>query len=178
VFGKTNTGFSFIEIIVAIAIVGVMAAIVIPRLRVRGTSEIDALVNKIAELTQQGYERALVTGKVHRVFFTITTGQPSKAALQVAEDTKPGDELKFVPVPAEYNPTSFEWDERLRIVNFYIRGTDEGSGLKTAWFYILPDGLSQEIVMNIGDEQTPDERGLVLNPFHVKFSVYDSFQKA
>ena len=179
VFGKAKTGFSLIEIIVAIAIIGVMAAIIVPRLRVRGGKEIDVMVDSIAALTSSGYERALMTGKVHRVFFMMK--EPAHVELQIAQDTKASDtELKFTKAPADYNTVSFAWDlERFDIKNFYIKGSDEAArgNLKDAWFYILPDGLSQEIVINIHDRQTGDERGLILNPFHVKFAVYDTFQK-
>lgn len=178
VFGKAKSGFSLIEIIVAITIIGVMAAIVVPRLRFRGGNEIDTLVDKLAALTSSGYERALMTGKVHRIFFMMK--EPAHVELQIAQDKKANDiELKFVRAPEEYNTVTFTWDERFVIKNFYIKGFDEAAkgNLKDAWFYILPDGLSQEIVINIRDEQTGDERGLSLNPFHVKFSVYDTFQK-
>lgn len=175
---KVKLGFSLLEIIIAIAIIGVMAMIVVPRLRFRGGNALDALVDKIATLTNSGYERAIMTGKLHRVFFSFK--EHPYVELQIARDKKASDtEQKFEKAATEYATVSFDWDERFVVKNFYIKGFDEAAkgNLNDAWFYILPEGMSQEIVINIVDETTGDERGLVLNPFHVKFTMYDTFQK-
>jgi prepilin-type N-terminal cleavage/methylation domain-containing protein len=173
-----KSGFSLIEIIVAIAIIGVMAAIVIPRLNIRTGRELDLLVDRLANLTAQGYERAILNGTIHRVYFSFK--EPAQVELQEAQPLKKGEsELQFKKVPADYNKVSFLFDERFIIKNFFIKGHDEAARgvLKDAFFYILPDGTSQEIIINILDSVTSDEAGLVLNPFLVKFTVYDTFQK-
>lgn len=181
--GNKQHGFSLIEIIIAIAIVGVMAMIVVPRLRFRGGNELDKLTDQIAALTTLGYERAVMTGKVHRVFFAFKEHPYVELQVAVAAktlpDKAPDTELKFEKAAADYNKVSFAWDERFVVKNFYIKGFDEAArgNLTTAFFYIMPDGVSQEIVINILDTATQDEAGLVLNPFHVKFTVYDTFQK-
>lgn len=171
-------GFSLIEIIVAITIIAIMAAILIPRLRMRGTRDLDALVDHIAALTSLGYERAIMTGKIHRIMFHMK--EPAQIELQVMRDEKLGEsEHKFVRAEADYDAVSFDWSDQLSVKNFYIKGFDEAAkgNLKDAWFYLLPNGMSQEIIINIVDEKTNDERGLVLNPFHGTFTSYDTFQK-
>lgn len=179
---KAKAGFSFIELIVAIMILGIMATLVVSRVMFRGPREIDAVAANITRLTQMGYERAVLTGKLHRVFFDFAQDAP-EFRLEVLADgaQKDAPELKdqkFTPVSVEYNKTRYAWPEQVTIKNFYIKTIDEAArGLKTAWFYIMPEGITQEIVINMADELLQDTRGMILNPFTVRFTIYDSFQK-
>ena len=176
---KRHDGFTLLELIIGLAIIGIMATVLVPRLKWRGTKPIDQFVAKITSLTRVGYERAILSGKVHRVYFSFR--EPMKVTLQVSsgEHSTLG-EAQFVSATTAYAPISYTWDsEKFSFLNFYIKGIDEAKrdGLKDAWFFILPEGISQEIIINIRDEQTAAVRGLVLNPFTVKFSIYDSLRK-
>ena len=80
-------------------------------------------------------------------------------------------------------PASFSFKQ------FFVEGYDEigkygvGKKLESLWFFIVPDGLSQSVIINIVNkkEKGTAERfrpiGLVLNPFMVQFKAYDTFQK-
>ena len=161
-------------------ILGIMATLVVSRIAFRGPRDIDLVVNNISRVTQAGYERAVLTGVLHRVFFDFSTEAP-EFRLEMLKDADKNKELKdqtFEPVQIAYNTTRVAWPENIVIKNFYIKTIDEAArGLKTAWFFIMPEGFSQEIVINMVDEKNRDERGLVLNPFTVRFVSYDSFQK-
>jgi len=176
----SKPGFSFIEIIVAMMIMGIMAALVMPQLLVRGERAVDTFVADIAKITQLGIERAVLTGKVHRIFFDFKADEKPTMSLQVlAEKQDAGGERKFEPVGADYIKTSYPLHNQIAIKNFYLLGVDKAAegALKTSWYYLLPEGVSQEIIINISDELTGDTAGLVLNPFSVRFTVYDTFQK-
>jgi prepilin-type N-terminal cleavage/methylation domain-containing protein len=174
----TRSGFTLIELIVAIAIIGVMATIFVPRLRSRPAQPLDQLVQKIQELTKLGYERAITTGKVHRIMFRFKE-EPS-VQLEMGGDQRTSlGEMKFFPIGAIGSlPTRVPWEERFVVKNFYIKGFDEAAkNLKDAFLYLLPEGLSQESVINIRDEQAGATRGMVLNPFTVQWAIYDTLQK-
>src|SRR2546430_125877 len=64
-------GFSLIEIMVALLIVAIMGAIFIPRFAARGARPLDLVTERIITLTQAGYDRAIMTGKLHRVLFSL-----------------------------------------------------------------------------------------------------------
>jgi len=155
---------------------GIMAAVVIPRLFTRKDRPIEMLVEQIAQLTTMGYERAIITGKRHRLFFEIA--DTSSVSLQVEHVNPASKEQKFLAVNDSYMQDSYRWDNRCFIPNFYIKAIDEAGhkSLKTAWFFIQPQGTAQEVIINIKDEETGDERGMVLNPFTVHFTVYETFQ--
>lgn len=176
---KSHTGFSLIEILVALAIMSIMALVLVPRLKVRGHQPIDQLVEHIVSLSRMGYERAILTGKTHRVYFFFR--DPARISLEVIKDDKSTTgEWQFASAAAAYAPVTYPWDlERFTVLNFYIKNIDEArnKGLKDAWFFVLPQGVSQEVIINIRDEVTSEVRGLVLNPFTVQFTVYDAARK-
>ena len=58
----------------------------------------------------------------------------------------------------------------------------EGRQTTELWFFIVPEGLAQDVVINLLDMRDKDrgkakQVGLVLNPFAAQFKSYDSFQK-
>lgn len=170
------TGFTLLELIVAIAIIGVMATIFVPRLRSPAAQPIDQLSQKISALTKLGYEQAISTGKVHRIIFKFKEDAAVQLEMGGDEKTSLGD-MKFYPVASIGSlPTRITWDPRFVVKNFYIKGFDEATHTQM-WFYLLPEGISQEIVINIRDEQAGATRGMVLNPFTVQWAVYDTPQK-
>lgn len=175
----SKSGFTLIELIVAIAIIGVMATIFVPRLRSPAATPIDQLTQKIKELTRLGYERAITTGKVHRIMFRFK--EDPSIQLEIGGDQRTSlGEMKFFPIGAVGSlPTRIAWEDRFAIKNFYIKGFDEVARgpLKDAFLYLLPEGLSQESVINIRDEKAGATRGMVLNPFTVQWAVYDTLQK-
>ena len=51
------------------------------------------------------------------------------------------------------------------------------------WFYVVPDGMTQRVTINMTDSQDidsggrPAKIGLVLNPFNAQFATHDTFKK-
>jgi len=173
-----KTGFSLIELIVAIAIIGIMATIIMPRILNKPSNTLDTFIENVNLITRTGYEQAIITGNVHRIFFNMKAETPFIELQIEKHDKKSSTPREFIPVLIPYIRTKFAVPPTVNIKNFYIKGIDEATGgtLKDAWYYILPSGLSQEIIISISDTQKPIMRSLVLNPFTVKFSVYDTPQ--
>jgi type II secretion system protein H len=178
-------GFSLIEILVAIMLVGIMATIVVPSFRAKDPrKERRQFFTELNTLTRLAWSYALVTGKVQRLVVDFTKG-----TLQLQEATDKKDE-KGEPVfvaSKGYIQRTVTWPKQLQIQNFYIEGFDEmerfgGRPTGTVWFFVTPQGLAQPVTMNIVD--TSDRsRGsarpisLVLNPFSAQFKEYATFQK-
>ena len=182
-----NQGFTLIEIVVAIAIIGFMAAIVVPNMfGPTASAERKSFIAKVNGLLFLGWQQALITHKIHMVTFDIAH---KKVFLEVIESVGSDNKPKTTPVKINYQSTSIVWPEQFEMQNFYIEGFDEvktNMATKTAekyFFYIMPDGLAQDVTINIFDTKdilpsgSARPVGLVLNPFSVQLKEYDAFQK-
>ncbi len=179
--GNSKTGFTFIELLVVIMLMGIVATMIIPNLQQRLPGhQRKAFVNELNTLLAFGWQSALATQQVHKVSFDLNA---RKANLEVEEVSADGSTVVDKPVTQAYRKTSYEWPETIEIKNFYIDGVDDlgktDRDVFNVWFYIVPEGLSQQIIMNVVDtSQTPQiELGLVLNPFTAQLKTYDTFQR-
>lgn len=182
-------GFTLLEILVAVAIIGLTAALVIPNFMGRTAKYARReTIAKLNALTNFAWRNALIDNKIYKVNFNLKAGQPSIISIEVETGIYEKGEPTFKSVDRAYTDTEFEWPEHLEIKQFLIEKFDEMSrfrGRKTesVWFYIMPDGLTQDVIINLVDikDEMSDGRprpvGLVLNPFSAQFKVYDSFQK-
>ena len=186
--GSNKRGFTLLEILVVLAIIGIMATIVVPSFKsILPRREREAFVSKLNALMRYAWQHALIERKAHKmsvnfekklIWIEMATGSPNK-------EGKPD----FAPIKGAYLNTSMVIPSSIQIKNFIIEGYDEmsryaaGSKLQDSWFFIMPDGLTQTVTINFLDtRQTnvagrPRQFGLVLNPFNAQFKVYDSFQK-
>ena len=186
-FGRFNQqGFTLIEILVAIVLIGIMATIVVPSLT-RGTGRYgrEQFIYQLQALVQLGWQSALSTGKIHRVLVDIDKRAISLGSASGTFD-KNGDP-EFKPAKVLFVKSSMTWPAHIQIKQFNIEGFDEmsryGVGRKTTemWFYIMPDGLTQEVTINALDTKDlknnkPRPFSLVLSPFSAIFKYYDTFQ--
>lgn len=190
--GIFKQGFTLLELLVAMAIIGIMATFIIPNLqRSRPGYERKNFFAQLNALTQYGKQQAIVTNKVQQVLFDFKTGVVQ--LLQEGASGAPKDSTGqpvFELVKAISVNTTLPIPDSLEIKNFYIEGTgfDEmtkfvGRKAGQVWFYIVAEGLAQEVIINIIDTKDetydgkPRQFGLVLNPFTVQFKEYDTFQK-
>ena len=96
-------------------------------------------------------------------------------------------EADFKDVAIQFVNTQYTWPEQLSFKHMYINGQEKlqqaGVKVTTAWFYIIPDGLTQDVIINTVDTKlldaqgAPVKMGLVVNPFTAQVKRYDTFQK-
>jgi prepilin-type N-terminal cleavage/methylation domain-containing protein len=183
-FYRNLHGFTFIELIVAIALIAAMATIVVPNLwRQTPDQERESFVAKLNAFTGLVWYNALVTGKLHKILIDLNAG---KLFAEVQTDQVTGQgELKFAPMELDYQASELVLEPRFRLREIYINGrnTMDGSNDKF-WFYISSDGLAQPVTLNFADQQVvPSSENsniysLVLNPFSAQFKLSDEEFKA
>jgi prepilin-type N-terminal cleavage/methylation domain-containing protein len=172
-----SRGFSLLELVIVIAIIAIIGVVAIPRFSAKKTEKIDTFFSQLNVLTKMAHTNAQITGAVHRILFDVahdiiiiekTTGAK----------TASGD-LVFEPIKSEYLKNSIAWPDDYDLRNFYIKGADELKGGKTnkVWFYIVPEGVGQQIVINIAARNDSGLWSFVLNPFTLQFKKYDEIQK-
>jgi type II secretion system protein H len=179
VFGKSKKqiGFSLIEILVVIMIIGVMATIVVPNLLQQAPGyKRKQFVTELNALMAITWEHALSTNQLHRVLFDFDT-RTIKIEVETKQDEK--GKTTFQNVSGVYRKTTYTWDKNLEIREFIVEGLKESKKIDKIWIFVTPEGLGQDVIINIVDvgEQKEVPLGLVLNPFIVQFKVYDTFQK-
>lgn len=158
-------GFTLIEIIVALLILGIMLTVGLPRLNRAGATIIDDFLVKLNTLVQEGAQRATTESVVYKITFNF------KAKPAVVELSAANKQVTAIIIP-----------EVISVDELYINRKLE-RGREEAWFFITPDGISQEVIINIIDTQrqetelTNSSFSFVLNPFTVQFKLYDFFQR-
>lgn len=186
-FGSSKSGFTLIEILVAIALVGLLATVVIPNFKnLSASKDRQTFIGQLNALTLFAWQQALITRKMHAMVFDI-----KKRMIRVEATTGELKEGKpiLAPLKRAHLKTAIAVPKNIEIKNFVIEGYDEigraGQGAETieTFFYIMPDGLTQRVTINFIDTKDknsakkPRQFGLVLNPFNGQFKAYDSFQK-
>ncbi|MFC1845561.1 hypothetical protein ACFLX2_00360 [Candidatus Dependentiae bacterium] len=187
VSGMTKPGIGLIELLLAIALLGVMAAIVIPNLGTGGAREQrEQFITDLNLITKFAWQKAVVTNKIHKIEFDM--GMRQVTVMQASKKIDAEGKPTFEPIQHSYMNTKIKIPSQLIFRNFYVETFDEmaryGAGKRTdaVWFYVVPEGLSQSVIINIVDIKDKvagrgKTIGLVLNPFSAQFGVYDEFKK-
>lgn len=184
--GMTRPGFSLIELVVAIGLLVLVAAVVVPRLGMRNPKqEREQFIAQLNGLTKFAWQNAITSRKTHQIDFDL-----QKKVVTILQDSgaeKKDGKLQTVPLQKSHERTSIKIPPQLLVKNFYIEGFDEmtsrtGKEITGAYFYIIPEGLTQSVIINIVDTKERivgrgKEIGLVLNPFSAQFKVYGTFKQ-
>lgn len=167
-------GFSLIELIAVIALIGIALAVIVPRISRGNDTALVDFIESVKMLTYTGYTNALITGKIHRIFFDV---EKSIIRLEKASDTVNAQgKFDFELVNIAGTKTAVKFDERIEIKRFSIQGKDEvakaaGITTETLWFFIMPEGLTQEITIAVSDTAQVQEKVMIINPFTAQFKV-------
>lgn len=179
----TKKGFTLIELLIAIAIIGMMMAIIIPMFQQQPGAARKKFIAQLNLLVQNAWQQSIITRAVHRIIFNFKDRQ----ALVERNITLSPDAKKFDFKEVQGSDMQLSWPSSLIIRQFLVEGFDEmkrfsNREAEIIWFYIVPDGMTQQVTINGIDkedsiENKPRQFGLVLNPFLAQFKEYDTFQK-
>lgn len=179
---KNQSGISLIEILVVLLLMSLMMTFAIPRFMSSQKGRTKKLFfNEFATLVSETMRQAVVTKKIHQIFWDI---DHKKIIVKVYDEktNEPSKHKKFKTLPDKTFASTMNIPESFLIENFFIQGGDEAAPGKTmhdVWTYIMPDGTSQNVIINIQDSQeTGNNRfSIIINPFFSQVKLHDSFQK-
>lgn len=158
-----KAGFTILELMIVILILGLIAAMGVPRFLRSGRTPTEDFIGRLNVLTQEAVQLCEQTHKPHRVFFDLLA---KKVSVQTAVGAVV---LKGIEIP-----------DAVEIQDVLINGKSQfttGSEKRTVYFLINPDGISQEVVLILIDHKvraSNPARGLYsfyLNPFTSVFRV-------
>jgi prepilin-type N-terminal cleavage/methylation domain-containing protein len=176
-----KSGFTLIELLIAIAIMAIMAGAIAPYLQFTPPGyERNQFITRLNSLVRLAWQQSVITNKVHRIVFDI-----KHRKIRVEKDISTNIQAKkqhFEPLRKMMLDSDIVIPRSIEIKQFFIEGVDEmkRSGSTTLiWFYIIPDGMTQQVTINCIDKEDPHIKplqfGLVLNPFTAQFKVYHEF---
>ncbi len=176
-------GFTLIELLIGITIIAILMAGIIPMMMQKEPGrERKQFTARLNALMQRTWQNAIITHAVHRILFDFEA-QKAFTEKDIAKSPT-AKKLEFEKVKGP--DTEISWPSTFIIQQFIVEGFDEmrslAGGAKTAWFYLIPDGMTQQVTINGIDkdeiiEGKPSRFGLVLNPYTAQFKAYDAFQK-
>lgn len=182
-----SPGFTLIELVIVIMLIALLGAIVVPNLRSRNPGyERKKLFDTLEGIVNVAQLEAVKKNTVHRVFFDLKSRQIRLEA--ASKETTSGGAPVYKPASTPSIKSNILMPENLEIKNFFIKGRDElgaarGHSTDTLWFYITPEGVAQEVIINmldtndLGANNNPAQASAVLNPFTLQFTLYDEFQQ-
>lgn len=177
---KNCAGISFIEILVVLLLVSLTMSFVIPRfLSSQHGKAKKQFFSEFSALVSHTLYQAVTTKKIHQIFWDIDHHEILAKTFDEKSEEK-NKHKQFKPMLASKNKIKIP--DSFLIHNFFIQGDDRikaGETMHNAWTYIMPDGTSQQLIVNIvnEEEQSNNRFSITINPFYSQVSLHDTFEK-
>lgn len=172
-------GFSLLELMVVIGIIGLLATIVLPRLTNKGPwARLNTFAQQMANTIRKVGDTALIEHTTYRIVI-----EPQKHTISAEYITKKLDsngkaiwQAKKFMAPK----IPFLWDKNIVLENIFINGKDELQKHEITtkiYIYISHTGIGQPTIINSTDRATRKKLSLKINPFTLDSTTSHEYQK-
>lgn len=181
----STRAFTLLEMLLVVFIVALLIAGAVPTLRqLMPRSQRQEFLAQLNVMVNRAWQEALATHKKHRIRFEL-----EQRRMLLEQETGRDDKNKAVysQVIDQFLETAYTWPESLQIKDFFIEGRDmvhvPGVRIHEIWFFVFPDGLAQDVIINMFDTQDTRESeagsrfALSLSPFTTRFNIHEAFIK-
>jgi prepilin-type N-terminal cleavage/methylation domain-containing protein len=163
-------GFSLIELVVVITIIAIMVAVVVPQLSRRETSAVRIFTAQLNAFMRFTTTHATTTNALHKIVFDLEHERIS-AEKALGGKSITGDDA-YEPLMSSYSAARVAIPHELVFQSILVNGADElaGAPTKKVWFFCVPHGLCQPVVITGRDTYRDEDFVVTLNPYSGQFS--------
>lgn len=179
---KNMAGISFIEVLVVLLLLSLFMSFAIPKFLSSQQGRAKKLFfSEFSVLVSDAMYQAIISKKIHQIFWDLDHHEITTKVYDAASSEQ-DKHKKFKPIAPGVFHSKIKLPESFLIRNFYIQQKDEmeaGVTKHTLWTYIMPDGTSQQILINIQDEAEDknNQFAIKINPFYSQVSLHHAFEK-
>lgn len=178
---KAGAAFTMMEMMVVIFLIGIISAIVIPRVAYRAPkSEWPNILDEVNNLVFFARQEAAANQKNYRLNFkSQSTGQDSVWVEEENDDPEKPMHKIYSAVSSSYFTPKYLFHESVKIKAVYLGKEEQLTEQRgQAFCYVIPDGLVQEVVMHLVrkvDDAEEVRATFKMMPFLGKFEHYEGF---
>ncbi len=166
-----KSGFTLIELIIVLLIMGLLISVGLPRFTDTGTNNTDKFIAHLNKLTLEGAHRAQRFNRVYKVFLNISGKNIELMPNIVQDNSSINSNIKIE--DSDVIPDSIE------ILDFLIDNKSQFSTSmsqkRSAYFLIGPSGITQDTKIIFKDHNSKPTRmrvyEILLNPFMAQFKL-------
>lgn len=172
---SSSPGFSLIEIMVVVALLGLLLAMVMPRLSRRApSSEWKTVLSEFNNLAQFARQESIAEQAVFRLNFSRGKNPaPDTVTVERLSKIGPDGKQEFTQASSPYLPTKYELAETIRFRAVFHGKQDQLQEGGQAFCYLIPDGLVQDTYVQLMRIENLKEEAVTLKmlPFDGYFEL-------
>jgi len=161
--GICKPGFTLLEVVVVIGVIGILFGIAVTQLRFEPASPASSFVDDMYSCVKQTQLVALESHRQHRIVLGF---EEQEVYVEQATDEYDAEgNPQFTPVEAQWD-TRYAIPDGLEFTAVYVNGVDELAGGTTQriWIYCYPSGMLQQTRIVVRETRSDRQYTIQINP--------------
>jgi prepilin-type N-terminal cleavage/methylation domain-containing protein len=161
VAARSSWGFTLIEMMIVLMLIGLLLGLAVPRLSRRSPSvQWPNILDTFNALAQFARQESVAHQQLFRLKFARgKNGAPDVVTVErCLQDLDKEGGIDPQPATAAYLNTTYTFPDNIRIKGLFIGKRDQLAQDGVAFCYVVPDGLSQEVYVQLGRTEDAGEQ--------------------